>query len=63
MNWWNLGGLNPKFKDFMEKHPDKTLVGIGWAFYWRFMVVALIFEIILMVAFVIFSMVFSGFNH
>ena len=46
MNWWNLGGLNPKEKDFREQHPDKTMIGMAWAYQWRLMVLVFLCEII-----------------
>jgi len=45
-----MGGMNPKFKDFIEKHPDKTVIGVGWAFYWRFMVLVLTIELIIFIS-------------
>ncbi len=53
MSWWNLGGMNPTYKDFLEKYPDKTMLGMGWAFYWRFMVLVLVCE------FVLFALLFT----
>jgi hypothetical protein len=44
MSWWNLGGLNPHYKDFVEKHPDKTMIGLMWSLQWRFMVLVLLAE-------------------
>lgn len=49
----NLWGFNPKFKDFLEKKPDVTVIGVGWSFYWRFMVVVLVVEAILGIAFIV----------
>ncbi len=49
MSLWNLGGINPKYRDFTEKHPDKTMIGMSWAFYWRFGVLFIIIEILLLV--------------
>ena len=43
---WTLFGLNPKFKTFMEKHPNKTMVGMAWALYWRFALVIVALEIL-----------------
>lgn len=45
MSLWNLGGMNPKFKDFVEQYPDKTMMGMGWSLYWRWMVLILAVEI------------------
>ena len=56
MSWWNLGGFNPKFKDFMDKHPDKTVLGVGWAFYWRFMILAFVIEALVFIFFVVVGM-------
>lgn len=33
--------INPKFKDFLEKKPEITLIGMAWATNWRFQLVAL----------------------
>jgi hypothetical protein len=49
MSWWNLSGMNPKFKDFIDKHPNKTVIGVGWAFYWRFFLIVLALEAIFFV--------------
>ncbi|MES2007120.1 MAG: hypothetical protein V4436_03355 [Patescibacteria group bacterium] len=42
---WNLFGLNPKFKDFVEKYPNKTMLGVSWALYWRFGLFVLVLEL------------------
>ncbi|MDB5225283.1 MAG: hypothetical protein JWL87_235 [Candidatus Adlerbacteria bacterium] len=39
-----MGGLNPKFKDFADKHPDATVLGMSWALYWRFGLLVLAIE-------------------
>lgn len=44
-----MGGLNPEFKGFMEKHPDKTLLGLAWSLQWRFMLFVFALEILLVV--------------
>ena len=41
----NLFGFNPKFKDFLEKNPNKTLIGMMWAMYWRFAVIVIAIEL------------------
>ena len=51
MSWWNLGGMNPNFKEFMEKHPNKTVIGVGWASYWRLMILGIAFEIVILILF------------
>ena len=28
--------FNPKVKDFLEKNPKKTMIGLFWSLYWRF---------------------------
>jgi hypothetical protein len=33
--------INPNFKEFLEKNPDKGMVGMFWALYWRFNLVIL----------------------
>ena len=33
--------FNPKFKDFMEENKNITLIGVGWAAWWRLYVVVL----------------------
>lgn len=45
MSFWNFGGLNPSHKEFLDKHPDITMLGMSWALYWRFMVVVLVVEL------------------
>ncbi len=48
MNYWNIFGLNPNFKEFLENHPDKTLIGVGWSIHWRLAVVALTIEMVIL---------------
>lgn len=55
MSWWNLGGLNPKYRDFIEKHPDATMIGMTWSLYWRLILIIFIVEIIFVAAFMIFA--------
>lgn len=57
--WWNLFGLNPNFKEFLEKHPNKSIVGIAWALQWRFLLVVLAIEIIFVALAFIFGAVFK----
>ena len=57
MNWWHLGGMNPKFKDFIEKHPNKTMIGVTWALYWRLMVLILFVELFFLIAFLVLASV------
>jgi hypothetical protein len=59
MNWWNLGGLNPNFKDFMEKHPDKTMIGTCWSLFWRLWLILFVFEIAVMLLLVVLGVGFS----
>jgi hypothetical protein len=55
----NLFGLNPKFKDFIEKRPDITLMGIFWSSYWRFTVVVLgVYVILAILFFILFSIIY-----
>ena len=53
MTWWNLFGMNPKLKDFMGKYPEMTVIGFGWAFYWRIMVLILVVEAIFFIPFLL----------
>ncbi|MBI2610396.1 hypothetical protein HYW60_00455 [Candidatus Kaiserbacteria bacterium] len=55
---WNLFGLNPKFKDFIEKYPNKTVLGVAWAMYWRFLVLVLALEMIIGIIFVLSNIIF-----
>ncbi len=63
MSWFHLGGLNPKFKSFAEKHPDATMLGLGWALYWRFAVIVLLVEGFLFAVLFSFGLAFGGFDH
>ena len=49
MTWWNFGGLNPRYRDFYEKYPDKTMIGMLWAMQWRFMLFLIALEIVVVV--------------
>ncbi len=51
MSWWNLAGMNPKFKDFTEKYPDATMLGMIWALYWRLAIFIFTVEIIVVIVF------------
>ena len=51
MSWWNLGGMNPQYKDFVDKHPDKTMIGMMWAFYWRLAVFFIMIEFVIIMLF------------
>ncbi len=51
MIFWNLGGMNPNYKEFVEKHPEKTLLGMAWSQYWRFFVIIIVVELILLALF------------
>ena len=59
MSWWNLGGLNPQYKDFLEKHPDKTMIGMLWALYWRFAILVIAIEILVIAAAIFLGVVFG----
>lgn len=50
-----MGGFNPKFNEFKDKHHDLTLLGLGWAMYWRFMLIVLAIEL------VVFGLMFAVF--
>ena len=43
----NLGGYNPSVKEFLERKPSITLIGLLWAMYWR--VVIIVWSTILIV--------------
>jgi hypothetical protein len=46
----HLFGLNPDYKEFMDKRPGITLLGLGWGMYWRFTIVVLAIEAVLFAA-------------
>lgn len=54
MKWWNLFGLNPEFKQFLDKHPDKTMIGLAWSMYWRFGIIILALELVLFLVIALF---------
>ena len=60
MSWWNLGGMNPEYKDFMEKHPDKTMIGLTWSMWWRFGILGFVCEIILFLAVIAIALLTHG---
>ena len=60
MSLWNLGGINPKYRDFLEKNPEKTMIGMMWAFYWRFFILGLVIEIVLVLIIAVVTL-FSAF--
>lgn len=49
MNWWRLFGMNPGFKEFIEKNPDTTMLGMAWAINWRLMILVFIVELVFLV--------------
>ena len=59
MSWWNLGGLNPQYKNFVEKYPEKTLIGMLWAMQWRIALLVIILEILFLVVIILVSAIFS----
>jgi hypothetical protein len=63
MSWFNMGGLNPKFKDFLDKHPGSTVIGVGWAFYWRFALIVLLIEGFVFALVFGAGAAFGGFHH
>jgi|GEM_PF-1082653 len=60
MHLWKLGGLNPTFKEFTEKYPKKTMIGMAWGFYWRLMVFILALELIAVGVFFIGSLILEN---
>ncbi|OGF26949.1 hypothetical protein A2303_01210 [Candidatus Falkowbacteria bacterium RIFOXYB2_FULL_47_14] len=36
-----LETLNPKLREFFEKKKDITIIGVMWAFYWRWLMLML----------------------
>lgn len=55
MSWKHVGGLNPKFSEFKEKHPGMTMLGLSWALYWRLTLLMLAIQL------VVFGVVFVAF--
>jgi len=53
MSWWNLGGMNPQFKDFAEKHPKKTMIGMAWSLYWRLTLLISVLQLIILGVFLL----------
>ncbi len=45
----NLGGFNPNLKEFIEKRPNLTIMGLGWGVYWRIGLIVLAVELLLFV--------------
>lgn len=58
-----MGGLNPKFKSFTEKHPDATMLGLGWSLYWRFAIIVLLIEGFLFAILISLGLAFGGFGY
>ncbi|MBX2866463.1 hypothetical protein KTR10_00665 [Candidatus Kaiserbacteria bacterium] len=59
MSWWNLGGLNPRFKDFVEKYPKKTMIGMSWSLYWRLALLIVVVEVIILGGLLLFGEVLA----
>ena len=55
----HLFGLNPSFNDYMEKHPDKTMIGLSWALYWRLFAFILGIELLAFLAMLLLSLAIS----
>jgi hypothetical protein len=34
-----MASFNPKVEDFLKESPNKTLLGLAWSMYWRWVVV------------------------
>jgi hypothetical protein len=43
--------INPNFKEFCEKNPDKGMIGMFWALYWRFVLVITGIYLLVLLAF------------
>lgn len=41
--------FNPKFKNFLKKYPDISMLKLAWAIFWRLQIVLLPISIILSV--------------
>ena len=54
-----MGGLNPTVKEFEEKHPDRTILGMAWAYYWRLMVLVFVIETVVFIFFVLLAVLFG----
>lgn len=55
---WNLFGLNPTFKEFLEKHPDATMIGLCWSMYWRLGVLVMVLELLFFIAILLLPLFF-----
>lgn len=59
-----MGGFNPKLQEFKDKHHNLTLLGLGWAIYWRFALIILAVEFVLFAfVFLVMASVGMSFQH
>ena len=56
---WRLFGLNHSFKEYMEKHQDKTMIGLSWALYCRLFAFIFALEILFLFAMLLISLIVS----
>lgn len=63
MTWWNLGGLNPNFKEFADTHPDKTLMGMMWSMQWRLAILVVLIEATFFLIVIALAFLFSLGHH
>jgi len=61
MSLWNMGGMNPKVSDFLDKHPKATMIGFCWSLYWRLTVIIFLIEALIFI--VLFLLGVSLFPH
>jgi len=59
----NLWGFNPNFKEFMEKRPNLTVIGVFWASYWRIAILGLAIELALVLFFASLGALLSLISH
>ena len=56
---WKLFGLNPNFKEFLEKYPNKTILGVAWSLQWRLLLLILLVEIVFVILFSALGIIFG----
>jgi len=55
----NFSKFNPKVKDFLEKKPNLTILGLWWAWYWRLLTVIIGISVSLVIMLAVLSKLFE----
>jgi hypothetical protein len=52
--------LNPTVREFLDKYPGLTMLGLAWAIYWRIQLAIMIVMAAIAILFTVLSAIFAG---